>query len=307
VVFRSTLLLLRAGLTAWPASRPSNVSMDQVGIYLGSTARAEPVDLNAALDLVQSLGLHMIQISRLPERFYTKQGGADLLRMMRMRDIHATSVAVIYDGENYKDQRSVVETVGLRPAALMEERLEYTRKCVDFAAQLGVKFVTFHAGALPADPASADYQRMLEAMIHLTSYSRHRGVALALETGPESAEELLRFVGQIDTGRVGIQFDIASLVLYGRDNPPAALRALLGRITSVHIKDGLPPAAAGQLGVETRLGEGKAGVRECLRLLRDSNFPGPLVIESDLGRRPGADPAVELRRAVDFVSRALGE
>jgi len=281
--------------------------MDQVGVFLRSTSAKDPVDVSAGLDLVQSLGLHMVQLSRLPERYYTKQGIYDLLRMMRMRDIHASSVVVVFDGESYKDQQAVLETVGLRPKALMEERLEYARKCVEFAATIGAPYITFHVGVLPADPANADYQRMLEAMVNLTGYAKRRGVGIALETGQETAEELLRFVTQIDTGRVGINFDTANLVLYGRDDPPAALRALLGRITSVHIKDGLPPAEPGKLGVETRLGEGKAGVTECLRTLRDANFPGPIVIETYLGRRPGTNPTVELQHAVDFVFKILTE
>jgi sugar phosphate isomerase/epimerase len=34
--------------------------------------------------------------------------------------------------------------------------------------------------------------------------------------------------------------DTADLVLYGMDSPPRALKRVLDRVTSVHVKDGLP-------------------------------------------------------------------
>ena len=39
--------------------------------------------------------------------------------------------------------------MGFRPGDPLEARLRYTRRCVDFAARLGVKIVTFHMGLLP--------------------------------------------------------------------------------------------------------------------------------------------------------------
>ena len=60
---------------------------------------------------------------------------------------------------------------------------------------------------------------------------------------------------------------------------------------------------ARSLGRETRLGEGRADVAECLRILWDANFAGPLIIENYVWRQTKADPIEELRRAKAFIER----
>jgi L-ribulose-5-phosphate 3-epimerase len=77
----------------------------------------------------------------------------------------------------------------------------------------------------------------------------------------------------------------------------------LSRVTSIHVKDGLPPADERSLGRETRLGEGRAEVRECLRILHDAKFEGPLIIENYVWRQSNTDPLDELRRAKEFIER----
>jgi sugar phosphate isomerase/epimerase len=100
---------------------------------------------------------------------------------------------------------------------------------------------------------------------------------------------------------VGVNFDTANLVLYGLDDPPRALGRLLDRVTSVHVKDGVPPDDPSRLGREVPLGEGRAQVRECLRLLEAAGFRGPLIIENYAWRDRGTDPLEELARARDLI------
>ena len=83
----------------------------------------------------------------------------------------------------------------------------------------------------------------------------------------------------------------------------AALKRRPGRVTALRINDGLPPSDARSLGREARLGEGRADGAECLRILRDSNFEGPLIIENYVWRQTKVDPIEELRRAKAFIER----
>lgn len=276
---------------------------NQIGVFLRSTGREEPAE---ALAAVKAVGLDLIQISRLPERFYTPEGAQEFGRMMKAAGVRAASVVVVFDGESYRDLDAVEATVGFRPAHLLEARLAYARKCVDFAAALGVKIVTFHMGVLPKDTADPTYVRMLEAVTAIAGYAAARGTSISLETGQETADELARFLDAIKVARVGVNFDIANLVLYGMDNPPNALRRLLDRVTSIHVKDGLPPDAPRKLGREVRLGEGRGEVGRCLEILRDAGFAGPLVIENYVARASGSDPLDELRTAKAFIDKTLG-
>lgn len=278
--------------------------MNQVGIFLRCTGKTDP---RQALEAVKSLGIHTIQISKLPDRFYTPEGAKEFATMMHDTGIHAVSVVAVYDGESYKDQDSVRATVGFLPADQVEARLAYTRKCIDFAAALGIKIVTFHVGYIPSNPADPTYQRLVRNVSDVAAYAAQHGVTISLETGQESAAELLRFINKITTARIHVNFDTANLVLYGRDNPPQALRELLSHVTSVHVKDGLPPVNPHLLGKEMPLGEGQAHVKECLRILQDANFHGPLIIECYVWQWRHSDPIEDLRAGVAFVRTTLAE
>ena len=276
----------------------------QIGVFLRSTGREDPAE---ALPAVKAVGLDLIQISRLPERFYTAQGAQEFGRMMTAAGVRAASVVVVFDGESYRDLDAVEATVGFRPAHLLDARLAYARKCVDFAAALGLKIVTFHMGVLPKDPVDPTYKRMLDAVTTIARYAAERGTSISLETGQETGDELARFLDAITVARVGVNFDIGNFVLYGMDNPPDALRRLLPRVTSIHVKDGLPPEAPRKLGREVRLGEGRGDVAKCLEILRDAGFRGPLVIENYVARAGGTDPLDELRTARAFIEKTLRE
>jgi L-ribulose-5-phosphate 3-epimerase len=272
----------------------------EIGVFLRSTGHDDPA---TALDAVKSLGLDLVQVSRLPDRFYTPEGAKEFAGMLKRTGIRAASVVIVFDGESYKNREAVEKTVGFRPVSLIPERLAYARRVVDFAAGIGTSIVTFHVGFLPKDPGGSIYQAMLKATDDLARYAAGRRVTISLETGQETAEELEDFLDRIESARVGVNFDTANLVLYGLDSPPAALKRLMTRVTSLHIKDGLPPADPGSLGRETRLGEGRAGVSECLRLLREAKFEGPLIIENYVWRQLKTDPVEELRRAKAFIER----
>ncbi len=308
---QAVVLVSIGQLSALPKDRPPRaspsghgLSMKQVGIFLRCTGRTDPRE---ALEAVHSLGLRMVQISKLPNRYYTPEGAREFRRLLRQTALDASAVVVVFDGESYKDQDAVRASVGFLPAGTREARIAYTRKCIDFAAAVGVKIVTFHVGYIPSDAGDPAYKAILSAVTELAAYAHQRGVTISLETGQETGEELLRFIDQIKSARVGVNFDIANLVLYGRDDPPRALRTLLSRVTSVHVKDGLPPANPHLLGEEVRLGDGKAQVKECLRILQEANFRGPLVIENYVAVEKGTNPLDELRTARDFVRRALAE
>lgn len=292
------LLALFGCATAPHAPAPGS----ELGIFLRCTGKSDPKE---ALEAVRGLGLKMVQISKLPDRFYTPEGAAEMQALLKETGIRADAVVAVYDGEIYGDIQSIRETVGFLPEATMAERIAYTKKCIDFAAALGVKIVTFHMGFLPENPDDPVYQRMLGALTEVAQYAAAKGVTISLETGQESAEELLALIDRVQGARVMVNFDMANLVLYGKDDPPSALRKLLGRVTSVHVKDGSLPTDPALLGTEQRLGEGAAGVKECLHILKEANFEGPLVIENYVARRYQSDPVDELRKATDYVEKTL--
>ena len=159
-------------------------------------------------------------------------------------------------------------------------------------------------GFLPEDPEDAAYKTMLAAVTDIAEYAAKKHVTISLETGQETGAQLAAFLDRITVARVGVNFDPANLVIYGVDAPSRALKHVVGRVTSVHVKDALLPETPGAMGREVRPGEGRAELKECFRILRESGFSGALVIENYVARGMKTDPMDELRRAKAFLQEA---
>ena len=292
-----TLVTLGSQMHAQPDVKPGS----RIGVFLRCTGQNDPL---LALQAVKSLGLETVQVSKLPDRFYTPEGGAEFAGMLRASGILADSVVAVFAGESYADRDTVVRTVGFRPLPLIKERLEYLRKCVDFAAAIGARIVTFHMGFLPEDPKAEAYRAMLAAVTDIAGYAATKQITISLETGQETGQQLAAFLDQITVARVGVNFDPANLVIYGVDSPSQALKHVVARVTSVHVKDALLPATPGAMGREVRPGEGRAELAECFRILRASGFTGALVIENYVARELKTDPMDELRMAKAFLRQS---
>jgi sugar phosphate isomerase/epimerase len=270
------------------------------GVFLECVVKKEVVEAFAA---IHALGLDAVQITTLPDPYYSREGAAKLKRMLKENHLTATSTCMIFEGERYDDFATVARTVGYRPEQPLAARLAHSRRCVDLAARLGAPVVTTHIGVLPKAEEDPVYQRMLAAVREIAAYAQGKGVQLSLETGQETGGELVRFLDKVADLNVGVNFDPANLVLYGMDDPPAALARVYEWVTSVHMKDGFPPARTGFLGVEARLGEGRAQVAECLQFLKDKGFRGPLIIENYVWVVLHSDPLDEILRAKEFVAK----
>lgn len=303
-----TRLMWTAVAMAWALAQGGYLSApaaaavaNPVGVFLRCTGHDDPL---RALQAVKSLGFDTVQVSRLPDRFYTPEGATEFAAMLRATDIRAVAVVAVFAGESYADRETVVRTVGFRPIALIPERLAYLRRAVDFARAIGAPIVTFHMGFLPEDPADEAYRGMLAAVTDIAAYAATRQVAISLETGQETGQQLAAFLDRITVARVGVNFDPANLIIYGVDSPSAALKHVLSRVTSVHVKDALLPDTPGAMGREVRPGEGRAELSECLRMLRAGGFTGPLIIENYVARGLKTDPMDEIRRARSFLTSA---
>jgi len=282
-------------------AQTGRAARNSIGVFLRCTGVDDPL---RALQAVKSLGFDTIQVSRLPDRFYTPEGAAEFAGMLRTAGIRADSVVAVFAGESYADRDTVVRTVGFRPLQLIQERLEYLRKCVDFAAAIGARIVTFHMGFLPEDPEDRAYRAMLAAVTDIAGYAAKRKITVSLETGQETGQQLAAFLDRITVARVGVNFDPANLVIYGVDSPSRALKHVVGRVTSVHVKDALLPEAPGVMGREVRPGEGRAELAECFQVLRAAGFSGALVIENYVARGLKTDPMDELRIAKAFLDKS---
>ena len=113
---------------------------------------------------------------------------------------------------------------------------------------------------------------------------------------------MLRAIEEIGTGNLGVNFDTANLILYGKANSLDALDVLGPYVRNTHCKDGFYPTCGSELGREVPLGEGKAQIRDVVKKLSDLGYHGPLVIEREI---TGPEQERDVLRARDLLRDAL--
>jgi L-ribulose-5-phosphate 3-epimerase len=277
----------------------------EIAVFLNSIRAFLPgtrvLDVERACAAVRGLGFRTVQLGKLPDEHYAPGGRDRLAGTLRRHGLTACALTMVYDGESYADLEAVRRTVGFMPEAHVEARIAYSLRCVDTAADLGVPLVTTHVGLIPADADDPAYRQVLDAANRVAARAAARGVQLALETGQESAEELMAFLDRLEHP-AGVNFDGANFVCYRTDEPLAALRALYPRVLGVHVKDYLPPDQT-RFTRPCPLGEGGAQVDETLDLLVEGGFPGPLVLEV----YSEDDHTGTIARARDYVEAKLAE
>lgn len=233
------------------------------------------------------------------------------------------------------EKRAVIESFGLKVSALCGDlgghgfaireenprKIERSKRIVDLALELGGNIITTHIGVVPQDSTCETYHIMQDACNELAEYAWKNGAFFAIETGPEPAQRLKRFLDNLDCPGVAVNLDPANLVMVTDDDPVQAVYTLKDYIVHTHAKDGIllrktdPKViydffAEGGIGdlrlgdyfLETPLGQGKVDFDAYLAALKDIGFHGFLTIEREVGKNPAAD----IQMAVSFLRSRMG-
>ena len=123
--------------------------------------------------------------------------------------------------------------------ALIPEIIEKTRQIMALAPEMGTRVVTAHIGRIPEDTATDQYKIMRDACMKVGEYAVLNGVRFAIETGPETAEQLKQFLDQIGNKGLGVNYDPANLVMLMGDDPIRGVYTLKDYIVHTHAKDGI--------------------------------------------------------------------
>jgi sugar phosphate isomerase/epimerase len=239
--------------------------------------------LGVKLEVVHELGVPTIQLHAPHKTTRTSRHAERFLGHLEELGIRITVVFGGFEGESYADIPTVSRTVGLVPPATRAERLKEMREISDFARLLSVGAVGLHIGFVPHDTADPLYGQIVAVTRQLCDHCRANGQNLHLETGQETADGLLRFLGDVGCDNLFVNFDPANMILYGAGEPIEALRKVGRYVRSVHCKDAKWAARPGQeWGAEVPLGEGDVGMETFLRTLNDLGYNGPLTIEREI-------------------------
>ena len=259
--------------------------------------------LGVKLEVAHELGVPTIQLHAPARETRTPAHAEAFLARLSQLGITLTAVFGGFEGESYADIPTVSRTVGLVPPETRRERTAEMKEIADFANLLGCKVVALHLGFVPHDAHDPLYAEVLEVTRDLCDHCARNGQALHLETGQETADALLQFIGDVQRDNLFINFDPANMILYGTGEPLAALRKVGKYVRSVHCKDGKWAAQPGvEWGQEVPLGQGDVGMEGYLRTLAEVGYSGPLTIEREIPQDPERQKA-EIGHAIGLLNQ----
>ena len=130
---------------------------------------------------------------------------------------------------------------------------------------------------------------MRERVLFLADAAQRKNVLLLMETGQETAHSLREFLTELSHPALGVNFDPANMVLYGKGNPVSPLETLKPWVKHVHIKDARKSSVSDQWGEEVSWSEGDFNNEEFLKTLKSIDYKGALAIEREAGTQRAAD------------------
>jgi L-ribulose-5-phosphate 3-epimerase len=208
----------------------------------------------------------------------------------------------------------LVHAHGLEPISLSghsdlasDEGITEFRKALGIAARLGIRWVTTSTGGHDASSAGTiDEQRafFLSRIRPLAEEAAADGIAICLEThGGVSATGALaaQLVQDIDLPNVGINYDTANVIFYGRVRPEDDIVAA----APLHIKDQI-----GGPGVWNfpQIGTGEIDFGPIFAALEAVSFAGPCSIEIEFQGEPWpplAEVETVLRHSREFLRQFI--
>jgi sugar phosphate isomerase/epimerase len=259
---------------------------DQPAMRLGLIVSAGN-DPEGAIRKVYELGLPTCQVG---VGSFAPGMPARLRAALDRYKIEATSLVSGGPGPEIYDFYRGPLTIGLVPREYREARIAQIKKTSDFAKACGVPAIQTHCGFIPENPNDPVYQEAVDAIRMVAAYCQHNGQSFRCETGQETPITLYRAIKDTGLDNIGVNFDAANLILYGKANPVDALDILGPLVGGVHAKDGLYPTGPRELGREVPIGQGKVNFPALVKRLKEVGYRGPLTIEREIsGPRQLAD------------------
>ncbi len=277
-------------------------SAEQIGVCSWSLQATGPRNL---AEKVNALGLKKVQMGLTPHR--GDSGAWDgVQEILAESGIQIVSGMYSTVGEDYTTPATIQKTGGVVPDEHWEENLELAKVTAAIAKKMGITYVNAHAGFLPHDPKDPDFEKLSRRVLTLAEVFGENGVSLLMETGQESAQTLLAFLGEmknLGAKNIAVNFDPANMILYDMDNPIDALRLLAPQVKQVHVKDAKRTKVKGQWGEEVIVGTGEVDWVEFVRILAEANFEGSYIFE----REAGDNRVGDIKQGIIALSAAIKE
>lgn len=229
----------------------------------------------------------------------------DLLDEQGLRCVIETGARFLLDPRMKHEPTLVTESPSGRA-----RRIDFLRRCVDFAAALGADAVSFWSGILrDGAPEDVAFERLADGCCAVLRHARERNIRLAFEPEPgmfiETMEQYARLAALVDeraegegAALFGLTLDIGHLHCVEAEPIPEHLRRWREKLFNVHIEDM-------RKGVHEHLmfGEGTIDFPPVLATLVAIGYAGGVHVELS---RHGHDAPEAARRAFAYLSQLPG-
>ena len=170
-----------------------------------------------------------------------------------------------------------------------DEGVESFKHTIHMASYLGIKYLTTSTGGHDdSSVGTLDEQRIavVPRIQRVADHAADNGIEICLEThGGISATGVLtaKLIEAIDRPNVGINYDTANVIFYGKTRPETDIAAAAPFINHLHIKDQI-----GGPGVWNfpAIGTGEVDFKPIFQALSDVRFAGPCSIELEFQGEP---------------------
>ena len=271
-----------------------------IGILIGYKKHTNLIEeFKKAKELkLSSCQLCMWDVSMLEDDTYANE----VKEAMESTDFSVSAIWAGWSGPKEWNFTSGPATIGLVPVAYRYERMKELIRASDFAEKVGVKRIITHVGFIPENPDHPDFVGTVSALRFVISYMKGKGQYFLFETGQETPVTMLRTIQAIGLDNIGINFDTANLILYGKANTLDALDVFGQYVMETHIKDGHYPTDGLSLGKEVPAGEGKANLPAVIKKLSALGFGGTYTIEREIS---GEEQIRDIIRARDLLLQLM--
>jgi sugar phosphate isomerase/epimerase len=262
-------------------------------------------DIFAEFEKLKTYEFNCCQLCCWDNNQYTTERAEQVKAAAAQYDIEVTALWAGWSGPKEWNFTYGPSTLGLVPAAYRGQRLKELHEASVFAQKLGVTDVITHVGFLPENPRDPDFVDTVGALRNLAKAMEKRGQYFLFETGQETPVTMLRTIEAIGTQNLGINFDTANLILYGKANSADAISMFGHYVRNTHIKDGFYPTAGNSLGKQVQIGQGVADLPLIMKRLLEVEYDGPWIIEREISGPQQIADIIEARDIIRDIYTSL--
>lgn len=249
---------------------------------LGVQVALKELNIDERLSKVKEYGFDYFQLCIWNQSFLTKEVADEVLAACEKYDLKISSLWCGWSGPTAWNFTEGPITLGLVPTEYRFQRMKDLMLGSDFAKMLGVDKMATHVGFIPENLTDPNYLPVVAAVKAVANYCKKNGQSFLFETGQETPVTLLRVIEDSGCDNLGINYDTANLILYGKANPVDGLDVVGKYVMDVHAKDGDYPTDGKRLGKERKIGEGKVDFPKIVEKLKALGYDGTLTIEREI-------------------------